>query len=92
MRHKNIQSNPSGQGKADGLGDRGEIKPGGSAVGRGGSVGKGKADRPEGQSEGSQRAVRGLSGWRQEGSVEEGAGADEGYTIIWLSLRYSRGV
>ncbi len=57
MRHKNIQSNPSGQGKADGLGDRGEIKPGGSAVGRGGSVGKGKADRPEGQSEGCQRAV-----------------------------------
>ena len=38
------------------------------------------------------RQVRGLSGWRQEGSVEEGAGADEGYTIIWLSLRYSRGV
>lgn len=65
MRHKNIQSNPSGQGKADGLGDRGEIKPGGSAVGRGGSVGKGKADRPEGQSEGCRAGGRKVP-WRRE--------------------------
>lgn len=40
-----------------GFAGRGKIKQGGSAVGRGGSIGKGKADRPEGQSEGCQRAV-----------------------------------